>query len=255
MAIKGKKKTKSRPSSAKRRPAPASARAPVAAVRPLPWHRSMGGQLTMILVALGLIGFVMWRVAEARSDNQARDARQAELRGITTDVSDLVATVQEPVREMLGAAFNTANPEAIEALTDSTDKWIEELEAAGARAQTLAPPEDLAPAGQILQQSLLLYRSAAKTYALVPGEDNNKRQNELIQRATDQRDQAGRLMVAALGILDEARDAAEMGPSGIQAPVAMAPILPSPAPTPAESPENKSSGGGKKGDGKGSNDG
>ena len=257
MAIKGKKKTKSRPSSAKRRPAPATARAPVSAARPVPWHRSMGGQLTMILVALGIIAFVMWRVAETRSDNQAREARQTELRDLTTDVSDLVATVQEPVREMLGAAFNTSDPDAIEALTDSTDKWIEELEAAGARAQTLAPPEDLAPTGQILQQSFLLYGSAAKTYALVPGEDNNKRQNELIQRATDQRDQAGRLMVAALGILDEARDAAEMGPSGIQAPAAMAPILPSPAPSPSETAGQDGSGGaggdggGKKGDGSG----
>ena len=271
MAIKGKKKTKSRPSSAKRRPAPATARAPVSAVRAVPWHRSMGGQLTMIVVALGIIGFVMWRVAETRSDNQVREARQAELRDLTTDVSDLVATVQEPVREMLGAAFNTANPEAIEALRDSTDKWIEELEAAGARAQTLAPPEDLTSAGQILQQSFLLYGSAAKTYALVPGEDSDKRQNELIQRATDQRDQAGRLMVAALGILDVARDAAEMGPSGIQAPAAMAPILPSPVPSSTTSsigtPDKGGSGGaggegsgtkgdgGKKGAGKGSNDG
>ena len=253
MAIKGKKKTKSRPSSAKRRPAPSTARAPVSAVRSVPWHRSMGGQLTMIVVALGLIGFVMWRVAETRSDNRVRDARQAELRDLTTDVSDLVATVQEPVREMLGAAFNTSNPDAIEALTDSTDKWIEEIEAAGARAQTLAPPEDLVPAGQVLQQSFLLYGSAAKTYALVPGEDNNKRQNELIQRATDQRDQAGRLMVAALGILDEARDAAELGPAGIQAPAAMAPILPSPVPSPTEPADNGGSGGdgGKKGDGSG----
>ena len=256
MAIKGKKKAKSRPGSAKRRPAPTTARAPVAAVRPVPWHRSMGGQLTMIVVGLGLIGFVMWRVAETRSENEARDARQAELRDLTTDVSDLVATVQEPVREMLGAAFNTANPEAIEALTDSTDEWIEELDTAGARVQTLAPPEDLAPAGQVLQQSFLLYGSAAKTYALVPGEDNNKRQNELIQRATDQRDQAGRLMVAALGILDEARDAAEMGPSGIQAPAAMAPILPSPAPVPTEGADKEGSrgDGGKKGSGEGSTD-
>lgn len=258
MAIKGKKKTKSRPSSAKRRPAPATARAPVSAARPLPWHRSMGGQLTMILVALGIIGFVMWRVAETRSENQVREARQAELRDFTTDVSDLVASAQEPVREMLGAAFNTSDPEAIEALIDSTDKWIEELEAAGARAQTLAPPQDLAPVGQILTQSFLLYGSAAKTYALVPGEDNNKRQNELIQRATDQRDQAGRLMVAALGILDGARDDAEMGPSGIEAPAAMTPILPSPAPSPTGTPEKGGGsggaggdGGGKKGDGSG----
>lgn len=263
MAIKGKKKTKSRPSSAKRRPAPATARAPVSAVRPVPWHRSMGGQLTMIVVALGAIGFVMWRVAETRSDNQAREARQAELRDLTTDVSDLVATIQEPVRAMLGAAFNSSNPDAIEALTDSTDRWIEEIETAGARAQTLAPPEDLASAGQVLQQSFLLYGSAAKTYALVPGEDNNKRQNELLQRATDQRDQAGRLMVAALGILDDARDAAEMGPSGIQAPAAMAPILPSPVPSPTDSADKggsddggkKGGGGGKKDAGKGSNDG
>lgn len=253
MAIKGKKKPKSRPSNARRRPAP-TGRAPAAAVKAPPFHRTMGGQLTLILLGLAIVGFVMWRVSEHRSESQALEGRQNELRAFTTEVSDLVATVQEPVREMLGAAFNTANPEAIEALNEDTDGWIEALEAAGARAQTLAPPSDLAPVSQILQQSFLLYLSAAKTYALVPGEDNNRRQEELIQRSTEQRDQAGRLMTAALGMLDDARDEAELNAAGIQAPAGMTPILPSPAPSPTEAGGGNSGGGDAKA-GKGSNDG
>lgn len=207
----------------------------------------------MIIVVLGIIGFVMWRVAETRSDNTARDARQAELSDFTTDAGDVIASVEEPVREMLGAAFNTANPEAIAALTDDTKGWIEELEAAGARAQTLAAPDGLAPVAQILQQSFLAYLSAAKTYALVPGEDATKRQESLIQRSTEQRDQAGRLMTAALGMLDDARADADMDPAGVQAPASMTPILPSPAPSPTEAGGTK--GGGKKDAGKDSNDG
>lgn len=253
MAIKGKKKSKSRPSSARRRPTAPSGRPPVAAVKAPPFHRTMGGQLTLILLALAIIGFVMWRVSENRSESQVREARQTELRDFTTEVSDLVATVQEPVRAMLGAAFNTANPEAIEALNEDPTGWIEDIEAAGARAQTLAAPPDLAPVTQILQQSFLLYLSAAKTYALVPGEDNNKRQQELIQRSTEQRDQAGRLMTAALGMLDQARDEAELNPAGIQAPASMTPILPSPAPSPTEAGGGGKAGG--PGGGKGSNDG
>jgi hypothetical protein len=166
---------------------------------------------------------------------------------------------------MLGAAFNTANPEAIASLREDTKGWIEALEATGARAQTLSPPEDLAPVGQILQQSFLLYLSAAKTYALVPGEDDKQRQEQLIQRSTEQRDQAGRLMTAGLGILDDARAEAEMDPAGIQTPAGMTPIIPSPAPTAADSGGEGSGGGGKndggkqgagkKNDRKGSNDG
>lgn len=227
----------------------------------------MPGQLTMILVALGLIGLVMWRVSETRSENAARAARQDVLRDFTAAAGDVVDSAQEPVREMLGAAFNTANPEAIAALKEETKGWIEALEAAGARAQTLSPPDDLAPVGQILQQSFLLYLSAAKTYALVPGEDDEQRQEQLIQRSTEQRDQAGRLMTSALGILDDARATAEMDPAGIQAPAGMTPILPSPAAPPADDGDGQQTGdrdgknddstqrAGRKNDDKGSNDG
>lgn len=260
MAIKGKKKPKSRPRSARRRPTP-SGRAPVAAVKAPPFHRTMGGQLTLILLALAIIGFVMWRLAENRSEDQATEARQTELRGFTTEASDVVATVQEPVREMMGAAFNTANPEAIDALEEDAAGWIEALELAGAKAQALAGPEDLAPVVQVLQQSFMLYVSAAKTYALVPGEDAEKRQQELIQRSTEQRDLAGRLMTAALGMLDDARDEAEMDPAGIQAPATMTPILPSPASSPTQpgggGGGNDGGGGNSRGSGggEGSNDG
>lgn len=264
MAIKGKKKATSRPGGARRRPAPPAVRPIVSTARPVPWHRSMPGQLTMILVALGVIGLVMWRVSEARSETAALQARQDVLRDFTAAAGDVVEAVHEPVRAMLGAAFNTANPEAIAALREDTKDWIEPLEVAGARAQALSPPGDLAPAAQILQQSFLLYISAAKTYALVPGEGDRQRQEQLIQRSTEQRDQAGRLMAAALGILDEARAEAEMDPGGIQAPAGMTPIIPSPAAPSAgqgegQRADSNSNGGdqgsGKNNDAKGSNDG
>lgn len=245
MAIKGKNKSKSRSRAPKRRPA--GAPRPVAATsHGLPWYRTMGGQLTAIFVVLAIIGVAMWQVSVTKSDNSERAARQAELVKYTGEVEEFVAQIQQPVREMLGAPFNTANPEAITGLTASTDRWVEELEKTGALVQELVPPEDLVSLNVVIQQAFLVYGSAAKTYALVPDEATNKRKQELLTRASELREEAGRVLGGAIGLLDQQRADAEMRPSGLQLPGQMTPILPTPEPAPSGADD---SGKPKKGDG------
>ena len=246
MAIKGKRKPKSRGSPARRRPAAPVRPVPVATHR-VRWYRTMGGQLALIVALLAVVGAVMWKMADARADREQIEARQSELEPLTREVSDLVNEIQTPVREMMGAPFNTADREAIEGLRERAVEWIDALERAGARAQALVAPDDLAPATQVLQQAFLLYGSAAKTYRLVPGEEGTGRQQDLIRRASDQRDQAGRLLVTALGMIDAEREAADMRPAGVQAPSSMTPILPTPAPEEAIDAGDRS---GKKGTGR-----
>ena len=190
MAIKGKNKSKNRGRVPQRRQ-PVVPRTVAASSHPSPWYRTMGGQLTAIVVLLAIIGIVMWRVSVAKTENTAREARQAALVTYTSEAEDFVDQIQEPVREMLGAPFNTANPEGIAGLTASTERWIEELEKTGALVQALVPPEDLVSLNVVFQQAFLLYGSAAKTYALVPGEETNKRKQEVLTRASELREEAG----------------------------------------------------------------
>lgn len=239
MAIKGKRKPKSRSGAARKRPAgaPRVSATPVHSVR---WYRTMGGQLTIILGVLALIGFAMWRISVNSSEDSARKARQAELAAYTAEVDGYVTAIQQPVREMLGAPFNTGNPEGIVSLEESTKTWIETLEENGALIQALVPPEDLVSTNLVLQQAVLLYGSTAKTYALVPGESGKKRQQELLTRASELREQAGRVLAGAVGILDQARADAGLRPSGIQLPTQMSPIVPTPAPEPSKEPKDSS---------------
>lgn len=246
MAIKGKRKPRSRSGAPRRRPA-AARPAPVQTAA-TPWYRTMRGQLGLIIGGLAVVGVAMWAVTARSSAAAEQSARQDELTRYTDEVGDLVTKAQQPVREMLGAAFNTANPEAIEALRRSAPGWGDDLEALAAVSQNLQAPEGLERSATVIQQALLGYRTAARTYQLVPGESNLRRQQELIERATEQRDQAGTVLVAGLGMIDDARDEAGMDPSGIQAPSAMTPIIPTPAPV-------EDAGGARSGDKKSKRDG
>lgn len=242
MAIKGKNKSKSRSGAARRRPA-APPRPAVAPTHAAPWYRTMRGQLTIIGLVLAIIGIVMWRVGVASSESSKLEARQEKLKEYTSEVGGYVGQIQETVREMLGAPFNTANPEALAGLEESTTRWVRSLEETGALIQALVPPEDLVPVNVTLQQSFLMYGSAAKIYALIPGEESDKKIQDLIDRATEVREQAGVVMGSALGLLEQARSAAELGPSGIDVPAQLTPILPSPAPV---EDEDKGAGKGEK---------
>ena len=230
MAIKGKNKSKSRSGAARRRPV-ASSRPAVTAGRPLTWYRTMGGQLTIIVVVLAIIGIVMWRVGVASSESSKLEAKQDRLRDYTSEVAEHVGKVQDTIREMLGAPFNTANPEGLETLAESTDRWIESLEATGALIQEVVPPDDLVAANVTLQQSFQIYSTSAKIYALVVDEDENEKIQSLLDRAAEVRSQAGVIMSGAIGMLDEARREAGLGASGVDIPAQMSPILPTPAPT------------------------
>ncbi|HWC14467.1 MAG TPA: hypothetical protein VG929_07720 [Actinomycetota bacterium] len=228
MAIKGKRKPRSRSGAPRRRPA--AARPVPVSTAATPWYRTMRGQLALIVAGLALVGIGMWFVSARSSATAEQSARQDELTAYTREVADLVSQAQQPVREMHGAAFNTANPEAIAALDGSAPEWGDALERLAALSQNLQPPQGLERSATVIQQALLGYRTAARTYELVPGEAENKRQQALIDRATEQRDQAGAVLIASLGMLDDERAEVDMDPSGIQAPSTMTPIIPSPAP-------------------------
>ena len=249
MAIKGKNKSKSRSGAARRRPTAAPRPAASVNTAKPPWYRTMAGQLTAIVALLAVIGVVIWRVEASNSANATLEKQQGVLTKYTDEVEGYVNAVQPTIREMLGAPFNTANPEGLAALADTAPKWIETLEAQGALIQSVVPPEELVAANVTLQQSFLMYSSSAKLYAMVPGEDAKRKIQDLLDRASEVRQQAGVVLGSALGVLEEARRDAEMSESGIENPGMMTPILPTP------SPVEDSDGGSNKGEKKKKNDG
>jgi hypothetical protein len=196
----------------------------------VPWYKTMRGQLTAIIIGLALIGLVMWRMSVNSSEASKLEKRQDALVEYTTEVNTYVTKVEQTIREMLGAAFNTANPEALAALDGSAPRWAETMEGQAALVQALVPPEDLVPANLTLQQAFMGYASSAKLYEMVAKEEENKKIQELIDRAMEVREQAGVLLGTAVGLLDQARAEAEMAPSGIEIPASMTPILPTPSP-------------------------
>lgn len=241
MAIKGKNRSKSRSGRPRSRPS-ASAR-PVT-TRPsqhVPWHKTMAGQLTAIIAVLALIGTGIWFFS-ARSARAAElEAQQEELRAFTSEIEPIVSSVQQTLAEMLGAPFNTADPEAIADLEEGANRWAEDLEAAAALSEGLVAPEgSLEPATQMIQQGMMLYRSAALTYQLVPSEEGPVRQQKLIDRATDQRDAAGRVLGAGINALDLERQEVDLSDSQIPNPATLAPIVPTPDATVSGAPERKS---------------
>lgn len=250
MAIKGKKKSqkKARPS----RPRPvAPARPTRAPTVTQPFHRTFEGQFAAIIVALVVAGFAMFTVAANRSEDAARASDADAIRTYTTEINRLLSSVNETVREMSGAPFNTDDQAAIAGLKERAEKWIDELEKAGALASAVVAPQGLAPANRIFTEGFQAYSAAAKTYRLVPNA-TGKLQQELLDRAMEQRGVANEVVITGISMLDLVRSDAGMDPSELQAPGTLPPIVPTPAASPTAEPEGTGGGTGK---GKGKGDG
>ena len=174
----------------------------------------------------------MWWVTDSRSEARALKATQDVLERYSDSVATLVESLQPTVSEMLGAPANLADEDAVAALKESAKKWAEDIEPEAAKAQALSPPEGFQPTAVVIQQSFMLYRSAVMTYKLIPGEEDERRRQKLLDRANDQRDLAGQSLTAALLAIDDARAGAEMDPAGIQPPSTFTPISTSPSEAP-----------------------
>ena len=238
MAIKGKNRSKSRSGRPRNRPTAAVRPVATRSSQHVPWHKTMAGQLTAIIAVLALVGVAIWFFS-ARSARAAElEAQQQELRDFTSEIEPIVSSVQQTLAEMLGAPFDTSNQDAIADLEESAKQWAEDLEAAAALSEGLvAPKASLEPATQMIQQGMMLYRSAALTYQLVPSEEGSVRQQKLIDRATDQRDAAGRVLGAGINALNLERQEAELSDSQIPNPATLAPIVPTPEATDSGAPE------------------
>jgi hypothetical protein len=232
MALKGKRKSGTRGSQGRRRPATAPRPAP-APGRGLPWYHTNGGRLAIGIGIAVVVGFVWWAISTAQANADRLEARQETLQEYTGQIRSVSQAITEAAGDM-AAVPPTPDDAALKDLAGSSRRWSKAFtDAQGPLIQSFPPNPTLQRANGLFQQSLQLYDSAARTYGLVPRAEGKLR-TDLLARAAAQRDQAAALWGSAVASVDAARAAAEMDASGVPVPGSEAqqqPVeLPSPAP-------------------------
>jgi hypothetical protein len=178
-------------------------------------------------------------ITNNRSEADKLEQRQEVLKAYTGQVRALLAKVDEVVSSMSAAGLGDEAARAD--LATEAPKWQKDLEAAGVEASAIQPIEGLDVSTRVLFQSLQLYSTAAKTFALVPDVEGKAR-DDLLQRAAEVSSQAGTLWGTAVSILDSELAEAELDPSGIPVPGTSAPpppVNPTPSPSPQATIETK----------------
>lgn len=219
MAIKGKKKSQSRGSQARRRPA-AAPRA-IAVRQRTPWYRTPQGRAAIVVFLLIVIGVVTGLILHAKSNSSKLADRQDVVERYTGSVRSLLQTMTPAGSEMATAATDPNDAASILALKKSAKGWKDTLNQASDEAGTLRPPTSAATADSLFQQSVALYLSAAQLYALVP-DANDATRPQLLANATTVRDQANQLWANAISTLDDLRSRLKMAPSGLRSPATAA---------------------------------
>jgi hypothetical protein len=215
VAIKGKKKSGSRGSQARRRPA--SAPRPVAVARKKePWyHTSTGRVIAAILVTL-IIAAIGSAIVVARGNaNEEKDKREA----VEDHVDELTSIVQSvaPAAGAMAQITGSSPPEQLAELDELSKGWIESFEGAAGRLSGATPPEEVAQLNQFYTQSMQLYLSAARLMGDAAALEGKARA-DVLTRATEIRAQAEGIWTSTTALLDE--ELTELGgdPSGLQSP-------------------------------------
>jgi hypothetical protein len=256
MAVKGKKKSQTRGSQGRRRPA-AAPRPSITARTHIPWYRTAGGRVGIAVGVVGLIAAVAAGVVAARTD-PGLEARQERLEGYTERVSALGGDLA-PVAGEMKAAPAGVDAAGLERLKKSTKRWIGALAAAQGDVADLRPPASLDGTNPLFAQAVQLYSAAAEQYDLAVRAPQEL-QAEILARAGALRDQAASLWTIALNQIEGERAEAELGPAGLQPPAAPGPVTPGslpgqPQPSgPDDKRKNQKDDGGKSGRGGGGKD-
>lgn len=258
MAIKGKKKSQSRGSQARRRPA-----APPRPVAPqrnrIRWYRTPTGIAALGIIAMVLIGVVVWAVQKNSDEAEKLENRQEVLDGYSAEVRTALQSLRAPIGAMAAAPPAIQDPEQAEQLAEDASGWVEDLEKAQTQFGQVVPAGSVQSVNSLYVQAVQIYISAAKAYEIAAVAEGEI-QADTLGLAGTQRLQASSIWTEATALLDAMLKDAELDPSGLTAPDAPAPgtappvnsgELPTGIPTdqaPVEvpaAPEEESGGGGK----------
>lgn len=253
MAIKGKKKSQQRGSQARRRPAQAPRPVTSRSTRKR-WYQTTAGQSIAAIAALIAIvlGLVLWN--NARSASEEQELLQRSLDNFTDQMQALLQTVTPPASELSQATQSPAD-DLPEGFKEDAQGWRDAFTAAQTQAAQFPPAEGTSTVQGLIGQSLSLYRGAAEVMVQAADLEGEAATN-LVTVATSQVASADAVWLAAVEVLDAAREDAELDASGVRAPSEAQPSAEQPAPSatlpvaPPEPEDDASAGAGGGGGGK-----
>lgn len=216
MAIKGKKKSQNRGSQARRRPAMAP-RPVTGKTKKPPWYKTTAGQTLAAITAMVLVLLIVISVNNARTASQEREATEQSFKAYTDQVRGVLESITDPASEM--AAATQDPPEDLKAKAKG---WSEDLVGGQAQLAQLSPPEGATASAELFAQSVNLFKTAADTFTTAAGLEGEQRP-ALLTAAGAQVASASQVWDAAVTVLDEARDANDLSPSGLRSPIAAPP--------------------------------
>jgi hypothetical protein len=240
MALKGKKKSQSRGSQGRRRPA-AAPRPAVAPRSPRRWYRTTTGRVVAGIVAVALVGGIAAAVVGARSGAGDLERRQTSLRTFTGEVRVVLQELRVAAGAMSEAPV-TAEGARLGELRRNARVWARTIQAAQGRLVGIAPARGAEIVQRLFAQSTQLYASAANTYGLVD-RTGAAVSDDLLQRAAELRDQASGIWQTAVEVLDVERRAVDLGPSALSPPSVPGAVAPSPPPGQGQGGQGQGQGG------------
>jgi hypothetical protein len=179
------------------------------------------------VAAVAILLIVLWLVKNSRDEAAALERKQDALEEFTSQVSTVQQSVAPPASEMVVATVDTPD------LRAETNRWIKTFNAArdDFTEAGITAPFGLDVAHEMFFQAVLQYTAAAETYKLAADLEGGL-QTRAIERANAQVSAAGGVWQSAIKILDQERQEAELGASGLTAPSAGG-VAPQATPTPS----------------------
>jgi hypothetical protein len=217
MAIKGKKKSQTRGSQARRRPATAP-RVVTSRQAHVPWYQTSGGRVVAAIVVVLLLAGVGIAIAQMNASGNRRERRQEALDEYTGDIRDIALAADPAAARMqqLLAKPPGDDEQQLKDLRKQAEDWVGTF--TGARPEPeLKPPAGLSSLSALFGRSIDAYASAATTYQLAAKATDDDRAG-LLTLATQQQQIAAGVWVSAVEVLDQERVDAGLQPSGIKTP-------------------------------------
>jgi hypothetical protein len=210
MALKGKRKQ--RGGQGRRRPA--AMPRPQAAARKPPWYKTTAG---LSVIAISSLIFVIVAIAlfvNNRNDAKLEAQREDELNTYTGEIEALVQEVSEPASAVAAAAAGAGSGAPP---PEDADDWVKQFDDAQTQLFQLIAPQGAAAANTIFQQSVLMYRAAAKNFALAQQAEGEVA-TELQTQAATLAGTASALWESGKSVLDDVLEEAGLPPSDFRSP-------------------------------------